>query len=174
MIEMNTDEIRAMLDETLIGRLAMADSCGRPYTIPLPFCWLDGALYLRLPLRGRKGEILQQNNRVCFEVDSFTANLDEYASVLIEGRLTEVTDLDEKARVKAANDAKYNRLRQGYRPGHGRQSNLAQLPMRKIEVENLSGRAKGGSTTSQELRFNHHANAPTMTKGIASMVAVEA
>ena len=49
---------------------------------------------------------------------------------------------------KAANDAKYDRLRHGYRPGHGRQTPLAQLPMRKIAVERLSGRAKGTPLTA--------------------------
>ncbi|MGA2501174.1 MAG: pyridoxamine 5'-phosphate oxidase family protein [Tepidisphaeraceae bacterium] len=110
--------------------------------MPLPFCWLDGALYLRLPLTGRKGQILSQNDRVCFEVDRFSDTLDDYASVLIEGRLGSVADLAEKARVKLTNDAKYDRLRHGYRPGHGRRTELSELPLRKIAVERLSGRAK--------------------------------
>jgi nitroimidazol reductase NimA-like FMN-containing flavoprotein (pyridoxamine 5'-phosphate oxidase superfamily) len=120
----------------------MADTAGQPYSIPLPFCWHEGALYLRLPLTGRKGSVLSQNDRVCFEVDWFTETLDDYGSVLIEGRLVAVSDLEEKARVKAANDGKYRELRNGYRPGHGRSTPLADLPMRKIFPERLSGRRK--------------------------------
>src|SRR5688572_11437582 len=142
MTEMEPFEIDELLNDCLIGRLCMADRAGRPYAVPLPFCWLDGALYLRLPLTGRKGTVLLQNERVCFEVDRFSDTLDEYASVLIEGRLTEVTDLEEKLRVKSANDTKYNRLRKGYRPGHGRTTPLYNLPGRKILVESLSGRKK--------------------------------
>src|SRR5450759_4723951 len=100
MIEMTPDEIESFLNEARIGRLSMADGEGHPYTIPLPFCWMDGALYLRLPLTGRKGQILSQNDRVCFEVDRFSDTLDDYASVLIEGRLGTVADLAEKSRVK--------------------------------------------------------------------------
>ena len=142
MIEMVATEIDELLESSLIGRLCMSDRAGRPYAVPLPFCWHDGSLYLRLPLAGRKGAILSDNDRVCFEVDRFSDTLDEYASVLIEGRLIEVTDLVEKSRVKSANDAKYTRLRRGHRPGHGRSTPLGSLPMRRIVVESLSGRKK--------------------------------
>jgi nitroimidazol reductase NimA-like FMN-containing flavoprotein (pyridoxamine 5'-phosphate oxidase superfamily) len=142
MQEMTSTEIEQMLDQSLIGRLSMADAAGRPYTIPLPFCWNEGSLYLRIPLRGRKGEVLAENNQVCFEVDQFTQALDEYASVLIEGRLVEVNEVDEKLRVKERNTEKYNRLRRGHRPGHGRATPVGELPMRKIVVERIGGRKK--------------------------------
>lgn len=142
MVDMTPEHIAAVLDEQRIGRLAMADRQGTPYVIPLPFCWLDGCLYLRVPLSGRKGQVLAENPRVCFEVDWYTESLDDYGSVLIEGELVEVAALEEKARVKARNDAKYNRLRQGYRPGHGRATPLERVAMRKIVVTRLSGRMK--------------------------------
>lgn len=142
MIDMTSEEIGQMLADAMIGRLCMADTDGTPYSIPLPFCWADGALYIRLGLTGRKGEVLARNDRVCFEVDAFTPRLEEYASVLVEGRLVEVTSLAEKARVKALNDAKYDRLRGGFRPGHGRATPLAALPMRKVVVTSLTGKKK--------------------------------
>ncbi len=140
MIAMTLERIAALLDNALIGRLAMASTDARPYVIPLPFCWLDNCVYLRVPLRGRKGAILQTNDQVCFEVDWFTDQLDDYASVLVEGRLVAVEDLAEKSRVRAANDAKYNRLRHAWRPGHGRRTPLEQVPTRKIIPVQISGR----------------------------------
>ncbi len=151
MQDMLPCEIEQMLGDTLIGRLAMADAAGRPYTIPLPFCWHDGTIYLRLPLRGRKGDVLSQNDQVCFEVDQFTDTLDEYASVLIEGRLIAVESTDEKMIVKALNEKKYNRLRRGYRPGHGRATALASLPMRKMIVSRISGRKKESTVSAATL-----------------------
>jgi nitroimidazol reductase NimA-like FMN-containing flavoprotein (pyridoxamine 5'-phosphate oxidase superfamily) len=142
MQDMTVHEIDQMLSDARIGRLSMADATGRPYTIPLPFCWTDGRIYLRLPLTGRKGLVLTQNDQVCFEVDQFTETLDEYASVLIEGRLVPVTSADEKFRVKCCNDKKYNRLRRGYRPGHGRATPVDELPLRRIIVERIGGRKK--------------------------------
>ncbi len=142
MLEMTRDEIDELLGEQRIGRLCMAGRDGRPYSLPFPFCWHAGALYLRVALTGRKGEVLSENDMVCFEVDTFTDALDDYASVLIEGHLVAVDDLAEKASAKRANDAKYDRLRRGYRPGHGRSTPLEQLPLRKIMVERLSGRRR--------------------------------
>jgi nitroimidazol reductase NimA-like FMN-containing flavoprotein (pyridoxamine 5'-phosphate oxidase superfamily) len=143
MIEMTSDEIDLLLADARIGRLCMADPAdGRPYAVPLPFCWGDGALYVRLPLTGRKGELLARNPLVCFEVDAFTDALDEYASVLIEGRLVSVSDLAEKARVKRHNDAKYDRLRGGHCPGHGRATPLSDQPVWKIEVERIARRKR--------------------------------
>jgi nitroimidazol reductase NimA-like FMN-containing flavoprotein (pyridoxamine 5'-phosphate oxidase superfamily) len=143
MQDMTPYEIEQFLDDTRIGRLCMAGADGRPYTIPMPFCWLAGALYVRLPLTGRKGRVLRENDRVCFEADDFTDALDDYTSVIVEGRLVEVTDLDEKRRAKLANDAKYRRLRGGHRPGHGRTKPLEELPLRKVVVEHVGGRTKG-------------------------------
>jgi nitroimidazol reductase NimA-like FMN-containing flavoprotein (pyridoxamine 5'-phosphate oxidase superfamily) len=142
MLAMDDQEIERHLGEARIGRLCMADVGGRPYTIPLPFLWHEGGLYLRLPLTGRKGEILRRNRQVCFETDEFTANFDHYASVIIEGELQPVTDLREKRRVKALNDAKYNRLRDGHRPGHGRTTPIEDLAMQRIVVKAVSGRKK--------------------------------
>jgi nitroimidazol reductase NimA-like FMN-containing flavoprotein (pyridoxamine 5'-phosphate oxidase superfamily) len=139
---MSQEEIGQLLQRSRIGRLCMADGAGRPYAIPLPFCYLDAALYLRLPPSGRKAHILAQNPKVCFEVDEFTPTLDDYCSVLLEGELVTVTDLAEKARVRQANTAKYQLLRSGNRRGHGRTTPLEELPLQKIRVESLTGRKK--------------------------------
>jgi nitroimidazol reductase NimA-like FMN-containing flavoprotein (pyridoxamine 5'-phosphate oxidase superfamily) len=145
VLDMPLAEIEQMLRDARIGRLAMAAGDGRPYVIPLPFCWLDDALYLRLPLTGRKGAILTSNSHVCFEIDEFTDDLQEYASVLVEGRLVPVADQQEKVRVKRINDEKYRRLRGGYRPGHGRTTPIETLPLQKILVACISGRRKDPS-----------------------------
>lgn len=149
MIEMTPQAVDALLNEARIGRLCMAGADGRPYAIPIPFCWADGSIYLRLPLSGRKGRALAANPFVCFEVDEFTDSLDYYASVLVEGRLVEVASLAEKAHVKALNDQKYERLRGGYRPGHSRRTPLDALPMRKVVVERISGRSNEPAARTQ-------------------------
>lgn len=142
MFEMTRDEIDLLLANELIGRLAMAGDDGQPYAIPMPFCWRDGSLYLRLPMTGRKGRILAANDRVCFEVDWTTPDLSDYASVLIEGRLVVVNDLIEKRNVRLCNELKYRQLRGGRRKGHGRNTALADLAVSKIVVSRLSGRKK--------------------------------
>ena len=152
MQDMTPDEIDDFLASARIGRLCMAGRDGRPYTIPMPFCWLGGALYVRLPLTGRKGQILAENDRVCFEADAFTDSLDDYASVLVEGRLVPVVDVAEKCRVKEANDEKYDRLRGGHRPGHGRAKPVADLPLRKLVADHVGGRRKEHAPQAEAAR----------------------
>lgn len=154
MINMTPSETDRMLADARIGRLCLAGAGGRPYCIPLPFCWMNGSLYLRIPLTGRKGSILAANDQVCFEVDHVSEAMDRYASVLIEGRLVPVLNLNERAAVKRLNTQKYERLRGGYRPGHGRSTSLEDLPLRKILVEQLSGRANDVATSTC---VGHHA-----------------
>jgi nitroimidazol reductase NimA-like FMN-containing flavoprotein (pyridoxamine 5'-phosphate oxidase superfamily) len=142
MLEMTPVEIKSHLANAPIGRLCMAGPDGAPYAIPMPFCWRDGCLYLRVPLKGRKGDILAVNNQVCFEIDWYTETFDDYGSVLVEGRLVPVQNAAEKTQVKAHNEAKYLRLRQGYRPGHGRQTPIEELAIQKIVPIRVSGRRK--------------------------------
>lgn len=139
---MTPSQIEAQLATARIGRLCMATADGEPYAIPMPFCWHEGAMYLRLAMKGRKGQILAKNPRVCFEIDWYTDTLDDYGSVLIEGRLEPVHSLTEKGQVKAANDQKYARLRQGFRPGHGRQTPLEELALQKIVPTRRTGRRR--------------------------------
>lgn len=142
MMVMKKAEVEALLMEALIGRLVMADREGTPYAIPLPFCWHNESIYLRLPMTGRKAAVLQQNNRVCFEVDWFDERLSDYGSVLVEGRLVMVADIREKVAVRAINNDKYTKLRKGHRTGHGRVIPLEALPMFKIQAHAVSGRRK--------------------------------
>ena len=43
MIEMSASEIDAFLAEERIGRLCMAGTDGRPYSLPFPFCWIENS-----------------------------------------------------------------------------------------------------------------------------------
>lgn len=52
---MTPSQIDEQLAGVRIGRLCMATPDGEPYAIPMPFCWDRGALYLRIPMTGRKG-----------------------------------------------------------------------------------------------------------------------
>jgi nitroimidazol reductase NimA-like FMN-containing flavoprotein (pyridoxamine 5'-phosphate oxidase superfamily) len=140
MEEMPAPEIESFLQNQLLGRLAMADRGGRPYVIPLPFCYVNGCIYLRLPMTGRKGAILKFNPQVCFEVDACSPQMDDYTSVIIDGTLTPVSRKDEKQLARDAATEKYTRLRGSYRPGHKRQTPLEDLPTVRIDPACISGR----------------------------------
>ena len=61
-------EIESIIAEASVCRLAMADE-NRPYVVPLCFGYLENVLYFHAAGAGKKLNILQKNNRVCFEFD---------------------------------------------------------------------------------------------------------
>jgi hypothetical protein len=68
--------IESILIKSDICRLGIIDS-DTPYIVPLNYGYADGKLYFHSAARGRKIELLKQNNRVSFEI--------EYASEIIKG-----------------------------------------------------------------------------------------
>ena len=148
MIPLSLEDTRKLLTTSLIGHIAFSDGL-RPYVIPMPFLYLDKAIYLRLPDTGRKHRCFSTNDRVCFELTQMEPDLSDYRSVVIDGRLVPVLDEAEITRFRAASEEKYARLRGTARTGHGR----ALLPpeklgLKKILVDGLGARRRG------RLQFN--------------------
>ena len=106
-----TDEtaIRAILDKAQVLHLAMIDG-DRPYVVPLNYGYTleNGALtlYLHSAREGRKLDVLRQNDRVAFVLETNVSQVsggdipckygEAYASVMGEGRATILTDPVEK------------------------------------------------------------------------------
>ncbi len=154
MVDMSRLEIQTFLQNQLLGHLGMATPDGRPYVIPMPFCYLNDCIYIRLPKTGRKGAIIAENQHVCFEVDYCSPQMDDYASVIIDGVIKPVTDLAEKGSVRDATTEKYMRLRGQYRPGHKRQTPLEDLPTMRISPASIAGRTID-HTAGHEQRWSH-------------------
>ena len=106
-----TDEtaIRAILDKAQVLHLAMIDG-DRPYVVPLHYGYTleNGALTLSLhsAREGRKLDVLRQNDRVAFVLETNVSQVsggdipckygEAYASVMGEGRAVLLTDSAEK------------------------------------------------------------------------------
>lgn len=102
-------EILSILHQCTVGHMAMVDEEGWPYLLPMNYCCeeKDGIVrvYLHCAKQGRKLDILKNNDKVCFEVDTghemveaaqpcaFTFN---YQSVIGFGRAAIVADVEEK------------------------------------------------------------------------------
>jgi nitroimidazol reductase NimA-like FMN-containing flavoprotein (pyridoxamine 5'-phosphate oxidase superfamily) len=65
----NPDQIDMLLKRARVMRLAMCGPDGWPYLIPLNFGYEGGDLYFHTGYKGKKIELLEQNDKVCFEVD---------------------------------------------------------------------------------------------------------
>ena len=103
------EAIRAILDKAKVLHLAMIDG-DRPYVVPLNYGYTlaDGrlTLYLHSAKEGRKLDVLQQNDRVAFVLETDVSPVsggdipckygEAYASVMGEGRAVLLTDSAEK------------------------------------------------------------------------------
>ena len=105
----NEADIRAILGKAQILHLAMIDG-DRPYVVPLHYGYTleNGVLtlYLHSAKEGRKLDVLRQNNRVAFVLETDVSMVSggdvpckygaTYASLMGEGRATILTDPAEK------------------------------------------------------------------------------
>ena len=103
------EAIRAILDKAKVLHLAMIDGA-RPYVVPMNYGYALAAgrltLYLHGAKEGRKLDVLQQNDRVAFVLETDVSPVsggdipckygEAYASVMGEGRAVLLTDSAEK------------------------------------------------------------------------------
>ena len=66
---MERQEIENLLEEALFGRLGLAKD-EQPYVVPFCFYYENKCIYLHCGLKGQKLHYLENNARVCFQVDN--------------------------------------------------------------------------------------------------------
>jgi len=99
--EMTYSEIVLMLEEERVGRIGLNDE-RQPYVVPTDFAYLDGAIYIHTPAAGRKARLAHSDPHVCFEVDRYNETVTDYRSVLVRGKIAEVSDLAERRKAMEA------------------------------------------------------------------------
>lgn len=111
-------EVHALLDRSLTGTLSTIDPDGAPYSVPVHFVFLDGAIYFHGLPAGRKLDNLKTDPRVCFTVYEMREILlasDEkpcdtntsYVCAVLQGTAKLLDTQEEKQRVLSAIVAKY-------------------------------------------------------------------
>lgn len=102
------EEIEAILNEGFVCHLGLVDG-DQPYVVPMNFAYQDGVIYLHSAAKGRKLDLIETNNKVCFEVEITTPEIakgDEqpcewgtvYRSVIGTGIATILTEQEEKVK----------------------------------------------------------------------------
>ena len=95
---MNQDELHDVLCTHVLCRIAVHDiNCA--YIAPFQYILLDNILYFQFANYGKKMRLLKQDNRVCVEVESYTADLSQYSFIILRGKLVEATDSAEREKV---------------------------------------------------------------------------
>jgi nitroimidazol reductase NimA-like FMN-containing flavoprotein (pyridoxamine 5'-phosphate oxidase superfamily) len=103
-----------ILRQNLVGRLGTAVN-GFPYVVPMNYAYIKDKIFLHTHRDGKKIKDIQQNPKVCFEVDSgqmIEGELPcdyswEYYSVIVQGEATLIEDKNEKLKTLQIISDKY-------------------------------------------------------------------
>jgi nitroimidazol reductase NimA-like FMN-containing flavoprotein (pyridoxamine 5'-phosphate oxidase superfamily) len=144
MKNMTKEEMDHLLKTVGDGVMALS-SGDAPYCIPFGFVYIKDTVYLSLFPMGRKWEIINKNNRVCFNVFCWNDDHSEWSSVVIDGRIVQVRELQEIELVVKANMEKVGLDPATYldkRMAMYRKTidNPAALKIFRIEAERMGGK----------------------------------
>lgn len=103
-------EIESVIKECKTCYLGLSDSNNQPYVVPMNFGYADNVIYLHSGQFGRKWKIMKENPKACitFVLGEELAYQDEHIgcswrvkskSVIAEGEIEFIEDIDEKERV---------------------------------------------------------------------------
>ncbi len=140
------DDIEAIIQRAIVCRIAFSEN-DVPYIVPVNFGYKDDCLYFHSAPEGKKIEIIEQNNRVCFEVDidqevvRSATPCDwgmKYRSVIGFGKAFLVRDVEEKRKA-------LNTIVEHYsgKPSDYPESAISNVAIIKVEIESMTGKKSG-------------------------------
>ncbi|RMF98483.1 MAG: hypothetical protein D6734_00210 [Candidatus Schekmanbacteria bacterium] len=91
-VEMTHKEIEDLMSSEKVGTLLLVDG-DRPYGVVCWFVYDNGNIRIGIMPSGRKYECIKSNNNAAFSV--WRAGKGGWRSVLVEGKIRQVTDIDE-------------------------------------------------------------------------------
>jgi nitroimidazol reductase NimA-like FMN-containing flavoprotein (pyridoxamine 5'-phosphate oxidase superfamily) len=93
--DMSHREMDDLLRSQLLCRITFNDR-PYPYTLPMEYYYFGDTMYFHFTTTGKKMDLMRGDPNVCVEVDWSNDDLSDYKSVVIRGRLVEVTDAAER------------------------------------------------------------------------------
>ena len=151
-------EIDAILEDARVLHLGMC-SLGEPYLVPLVFGYdaggaggANGAVYVHAAREGRKLDILRENPRVCFEVETDVEILPREAgcgwgvrfrSVIGTGRAEFVEEPAQKRRALDVIIAHYGGSPLQFAGEPAAAEALSRVAVVRIDIDELTGKRSG-------------------------------
>ena len=91
-----------------------------PYMAPFQYVVLDGSLYFHFTDYGTKMKLIENDKRVCVEIEEYKEDLSEYSFIVLRGTLKVITDQKERAQAltKLSEEGK-RKLSPNFLPAHG-------------------------------------------------------
>ena len=137
------NEIEGIIGKAGVCHLGLVDG-DEPYVVPVSFGYERGALYFHGNLTGRKVELIQKNNRVCFEmeVDVEVKKADKacdwgikYLSVIGVGRAYILENDEQKSHALGLITKRYTGSVLGFP-----KSEMDKTLVVKIDIESITGK----------------------------------
>ena len=136
-------ECEDILSSAKRGILAVHGENGYPYGLPVNYLYLDGKIYFHCAREGHKLDAVRSNDKVCFTVLSEPVkNPGEwwncFTSVICFGRISEVSENEEKDRLLRLIGAKY--FPEGYDIESDMSKNAGNALILEIKIDHMSGK----------------------------------
>jgi len=118
-----------------------------PYIVPVNYGYQDNCLYFHSAPEGRKIDIIRQNNRVCFEMETDVEVVEsespckwstKYRSVIGYGKAAFVEDSEQKKMAMDIIVAHYGAAKHDYPVNQ-----IGKLAIIRIEIESMTGKTSG-------------------------------
>ncbi|MCP4714855.1 MAG: hypothetical protein GY868_07045 [Deltaproteobacteria bacterium] len=144
MKDLSVEEKIELLKTAQDGVLAFSLN-DTPYCIPFGFVYIDEALFLSFFPKGRKWECFQQNKKVCFSVYGWNDDHTQWSSVVVDGEIEQIDDMNTVELVVRANIDKMGLDPETYldkRMDYYRKAadNPAALKTFKITIKSMGGK----------------------------------
>ena len=136
-------EIEEIIKKSKVCHIGLVDK-EEPYIVPVFFGYERGALYFHSSSEGRKVDVIEKNNRVCFEIESdvevISADMPcgwsaKFRSVMGVGRAYLLEKTEEKAHGLSLLMEHYGENRAGLHF-----MKLDEVSIVKIEIEHMTGK----------------------------------
>jgi nitroimidazol reductase NimA-like FMN-containing flavoprotein (pyridoxamine 5'-phosphate oxidase superfamily) len=147
----NRETITALLEQSLVGRMATINRKGFPVIKPVNFLYRDGKIYIHSSTKGEKIGDIRRGSGVCFEVDEPIAYVAAretacsasfyYRSLIVKGKAALVSDPDKKLKI-------LEKLMEKYQPegGYGGipEEILKKTAVIEISIQEITGKERLG------------------------------
>jgi nitroimidazol reductase NimA-like FMN-containing flavoprotein (pyridoxamine 5'-phosphate oxidase superfamily) len=147
----NRETMIALLEQSLVGRIATVNQKGFPVIKPVNFIYGDGNIYIHSSMKGEKIEDIKRERIVCFEIDEPIAYRAAgglackagyyYRSIIIKGKARFVKGRHKKMEI-------LERMMEKYQPekGYGEfdEEVLTQTTIIEILVMEITGKENLG------------------------------
>lgn len=140
--QLSTEDAASILDSGTNGVLSLVDADGRPYGVPLSYVYDGCHIYFHSAVSGHKIDCIKANSACSFCVvaqdhivpEEFTTY---FRSVIVEGRLKILTDMDEIREGLLLLSGKYS---PGVDPTDEIAKGLNHVIVLRLDIENITGK----------------------------------